>query len=125
MTLFEKILKLEKEAAEFGFRWESVEQIMQQIKSECGEINEHLMDDIVHNPAALQDEIGDLLHAVFSLCVFCQFDPETTLQNTLEKFARRLQAVKVITQEKQRDNLQGQPFTELMAIWNQAKNRVG
>jgi uncharacterized protein YabN with tetrapyrrole methylase and pyrophosphatase domain len=67
--LLDKVVNLEKDAAEFGFRWEDACQIMAQIHSECAEIQEHLDTGItLHNRADLQEEIGDLLHVVFSLC---------------------------------------------------------
>ncbi|MBA3535347.1 MAG: nucleoside triphosphate hydrolase [Tatlockia sp.] len=122
MKILEKIVALENEAAEFGFEWETAEQIMEQIQSECREISEHLGTE---NRSDLQEEIGDLMHAVFSLCVFCKFDPQETLKQTAEKFERRLSEVKVITHEKKLENLREKPFDELMAIWRQAKSRVG
>jgi uncharacterized protein YabN with tetrapyrrole methylase and pyrophosphatase domain len=97
---------------------------MAQIQSECIKITEHL-NSPHENKAALQEEIGDLLQAVFSLCVFCRPDPEETLTLTLEKFQRRLQSVKAIAHEQQLSNLQGKSFDELMMIWKIAKNRVG
>ena len=65
------------------------------------------------------------LHAVFSLCVFCQFEPEDTLAKTLTKFENRLNAVKQISQEQGLNTLEGKPFKELMSIWNMAKLRAG
>ncbi|KTD66374.1 nucleotide pyrophosphohydrolase [Legionella santicrucis] len=125
MNLLEKVLFLEQEAADFGFQWETTAQIIEQIQSECMEISEHLQSKQSMNQSALQEEIGDLLHAVFSLCVYCQFSPQDTLKKTLEKFERRLQAVKTVAKEKELNNLQGQSFDELMHIWNLAKKRVG
>ena len=78
--LLEKIVALENEASAFGFQWETTDQIIAQIQSECVEINEHLTHGKGKaNPIELQEEIGDLLHAVFSLCVFCKFSPQETL----------------------------------------------
>lgn len=126
MALLDKVVKLEEEASEFGFRWETTDQIMAQIESECEEIQEHLRLGISKaNQAELQDEIGDLLHAVFSLCVFCRFSPRETLGLTLNKFERRLRAVKLIAEENGLNTLEGQPFDELMSIWNKAKELVG
>jgi uncharacterized protein YabN with tetrapyrrole methylase and pyrophosphatase domain len=122
MTILQKIVALENEAAEFGFEWETADQIMEQIQSECLEIREHLGTE---NRSDLQEEIGDLLHAVFSLCVFSKFDPQETLQQTTEKFERRLREVKVISHEHKLENLREKSFDELMAIWRQAKSRVG
>ncbi|MFC3908054.1 MazG nucleotide pyrophosphohydrolase domain-containing protein [Legionella dresdenensis] len=126
MNLLDKVVKLENEAAAFGFCWENAEQIMAQIQSEFFEIKEHIDQPIPQiNQEELQAEIGDLLHAVFSLCVFCKFSPSETLSQTLNKFERRLNAVKAIAQEQGYTDLNGHPFEKLMVVWDQAKTRVG
>ncbi len=126
MDPLEKISALEYEADAFGFRWENTSQIMVQIQNECAEIDEQLN----HKPGQLatfelQEEIGDLLHAVFSLCVFCKLSPRDTLEKTLVKFERRLNAVKKITEDNGLPNLEGHSFDELMHIWKKAKQLVG
>jgi uncharacterized protein YabN with tetrapyrrole methylase and pyrophosphatase domain len=124
--LLEKIEALEHTADAFGFRWETTAQIMEQIQSECAEINEHLDQGITSvNQPDLQEEIGDLLHAVFSLCVFCKLNPKETLEKTILKFERRLNAVKSIATEQGLTTLDGHSFDELMKIWRQAKLLVG
>ena len=126
MDYLKKVIELEDEAEQFGFRWETTDQIMEQIQSECIEINEHLNSELEPlNKIELQEEIGDLLHAVFSLCVFCKLNPTETLAKTLTKFERRLNAVKKITQYNGLTNLNGHSFDELMNIWKKAKLLVG
>ena len=126
MELLDKIVSLEESASEFGFRWETADQIMHQIQSEYEEVNEHLQHPLAQdNKAALQEEIGDLLHAVFSLCVFSGFSPRVTLGQSLTKFERRLRAVKLVAEERGLGNLDGKPFDELMHIWDRAKELVG
>ena len=74
MELLKKIIILENEADKFGFSWEKPQQIIDQIQSECLEIMEHLEPDANEtNELALQEEVGDLLHAAFSLCIFFFF----------------------------------------------------
>ena len=122
MAIFEEIEKLEQGAAAFGLQWETKDQIMTQIRNECLEIEEHL-----HSPEqreALQDEIGDLLHATFSLCVFNNFSPEVTLRKSLDKFEHRLNAMKDIAKEQGLPHLRGKSFDELMQYWEQAKTRA-
>ena len=120
MNILEKLTALEHEAADFGFTWENSQQIMDQIKSEMNEVDVHLKDGDRHK---LQDEIGDLLHAVFSLCVFCKFDTEKTLENSLGKFERRFRLIQQFAKEKGLCNLNGLSFEELMSFWNQAKQK--
>lgn len=119
MDPLQKVLLLERQADDFGFRWENTQQIMAQIESESHEIREHLDDPVARE--ALQEEIGDLLHAVFSLCVYCQFDPKETLEKTLIKFEQRLTAVKKIANAQGLSTLQGYSFEELMQFWDKAK----
>jgi uncharacterized protein YabN with tetrapyrrole methylase and pyrophosphatase domain len=122
MNILKKILILEQEANNFGFSWENTDQIMAQIQSECLEINEHLEQDSSQiNQDKLQEEIGDLLHAAFSLSVFCKLSPEDTLTKTVNKFERRLNAVRNIAAERGLDNLRNHSFDELMTIWHKAK----
>ena len=126
MDLLKKVATLEAAADEFGFRWENTGQIMAQIQSECVEIAEHLNHGAEQtNPLELQEEIGDLLHAVFSLSVFCKLNPKDTLEKTLVKFERRLDAVKKLTKAKGLTHLNGHSFDELMQIWKKAKEWVG
>lgn len=120
MDIFKKLTKLEHEAEAFGFKWQYADQIMQQIHSECAEINVHLNENPSLNPL-LQEEIGDLLHAVFSLCLFCKFDPEVTLANSVTKFSRRFTLVKELAAANGLSSLEGQSFAALMKLWDQAK----
>jgi len=120
-TIFDDIDLLEKEAVLFGLQWETKAQIMVQIRSECLEVEEHL--EAKDKRAALQDEIGDLLHAVFSLCTYCNFDTELTLRKSLDKFEHRLNAMKAIAKEQGLENLRGKSFDELMCYWELAKQR--
>ena len=125
MELLNRVGALEKEADDFGFSWENTSQIMEQIQSECLEIKEHL-DGFKgeSNNSSLQEEIGDLLHAVFSLCVFCKLDPQDTLSQTLNKFERRLKRVKNLATDQGLENLKGHSFEELMLFWKQAKEMI-
>lgn len=125
MNIIDKIISLEHEASDFGFAWENPEQIMAQIKDECAEVLEHLNQGKNLNRDDLQEEIGDLFHAVFSLCVFCELDPESTIKQTTNKFERRLRSVKTIAKEQNKTTLKGETFENLMRIWQDAKHRVG
>ena len=122
MTIFEEIELLDQEAVIFGLQWETTDQIMTQIRNECLEIEEHL--NCPEQREALQDEIGDLLHAAFSLCIFNKFSPEDTLQKSLDKFEHRLNAMKDIAQEQGLTHLRDKSFDELMQYWEQAKTRT-
>jgi|SRR5579862_542373 len=118
MTIFDKLTRLENEAADFGFKWETVDQIKAQIMSELTEIDAHLNDQV---KTKLQEETGDLLHAAFSLCIFLKLDPTITLEKSINKFERRFNAVKQIAKQQGLTSLNGKTFDELMNFWNKAK----
>jgi ATP diphosphatase len=86
--------------------------------SELTEIDAHLNDPVKNK---LQEEMGDLLHAAFSLCIFLKLDPMITLEKSISKFERRFNAVKQIAKQQNLTSLNGKPFDELMNFWNKAK----
>lgn len=118
MDIFKKLTTLENNATDFGFRWENPQQIITQIRSEIDEIMVHLQDK---DKNKLEEEIGDLMHAVFSLSIFCQLNPQSTLEKSVNKFERRFNAVKQIAAEKGLTSLNGKSFDELMYFWEKAK----
>lgn len=121
MTILDKLIALEREAENFGFRWNHTDQIMNQIKSECIEISAHLNQPHDEEKIKLQEEIGDLLHAVFSLCIFCQFDPRDTLEKSINKFENRFTAVKHLANQQGLTTLKGKSFEEFMQLWDKVK----
>jgi len=88
MNTLQKLIDLEQDVRQFGFDWPDQFMILTQIIDECGEVHE----EIEHSSSQekLQEEIGDLLHSVISLCIFSGFSLEETIGKTNVKFARRM-----------------------------------
>ncbi|MBA3721443.1 MAG: hypothetical protein H0W88_03480 [Parachlamydiaceae bacterium] len=65
------LLKLVEEqeisARKFGFYWEHIDQLIEQIQSECLEVQDAWKKN---DRAHLQEEIGDLYHARVGLIIF-------------------------------------------------------
>ena len=122
MNIFKKLTAIEKQADDFGFMWSNTAQIFEQIQSECEEIKNDLaqLGDRHH----LQEEMGDLIHAVFSLCLFMKFDAEETCLKSIEKFERRFAELKRLAHAAGFETLKGQPADVLMHFWMQAKEKV-
>ena len=116
--LLEKIVAVEKRADDFGFSWETLEQILDQIKSECREVQEASLSN---NQKHLQEEIGDLIYAAISLSIFCDFDPRKTLHESIQKFEKRFQTMVEIAKSDGLDSFKGLPLTTLLAYWERAK----
>jgi uncharacterized protein YabN with tetrapyrrole methylase and pyrophosphatase domain len=105
-------------AKNIGFYWENLEQIVDQIKSECAEVIEAWKKgDREH----LQEEVGDLLQASISLAVYCGLDSEETLQKSTQKFQKRFDLVVSLAKQDGFTDLHVLPFSVLLAYWNRAK----
>jgi uncharacterized protein YabN with tetrapyrrole methylase and pyrophosphatase domain len=116
--LMNKVQQQELKAKDFGFYWENIHQLIEQIESECREVEEAWSNqDSIH----LQEELGDLIHAALSLAVFCQVDLQETLQRSIQKFDKRYQAVVQLAKEKGLENLHGHSFEDLLGYWRKAK----
>jgi diadenosine tetraphosphate (Ap4A) HIT family hydrolase len=121
-SLLRRLEQLELESKTYGFYWENASQVLQQIISECDEIREHLEPNHSSLPVStLEEEVGDLLHAAFSLCVFCKLNPEQTLTKAIDKFEKRYRRVQQLAQQQGLSSLQGLSFKALMDLWHQAK----
>ncbi|WP_133130701.1 MazG nucleotide pyrophosphohydrolase domain-containing protein [Legionella yabuuchiae] len=124
MNLFKKIKNLEAEAQKLGFSWQNPEQILQQIQSEIQEIQAHLNQSEPHHRLQLQEEVGDLMHAVISLSLYCGFSPQSTLEQATDKFEKRFNHVKRISNELGFTDLNTCSEEELLHIWKRAKQAI-
>lgn len=105
-------------AKKFGFYWKNIHQILEQIQSECSEVQEaYQKGDQIH----LQEEIGDLMQAAVCLAVYCQFDPHETLQKSIDKFQKRYDQVVALAKQDGHIHLQEKSTEELMKYWKQSK----
>lgn len=83
----QELIKTDLQTREFGFVWPDQDFIMNQIISECEEVKEAIE---TNEPShRIQEEVGDLIHCVISLCLFHGFDVEETISKTEAKFSDR------------------------------------
>lgn len=108
----------ERIAKDFGFYWESLDQLIEQIQSECQEIKEAWeKNDRNH----LKEEVGDLLLAGISLAIFCRLDPHDTLKQSIEKFQIRYDKLVSLVHQEGLESLKGQSLEVLLNYWKKAK----
>ena len=119
MTALQKLIELEQDARDFGFDWPDAHMVLDQIIDECREVREDLLAQ--STPEKIQEEIGDLLHATISLCLFSGFEVEDTLHKVNHKFAKRMRALKHITKEEGLENLKGKSIDYMLELWKKAK----
>ncbi len=112
------IAEHEEKAKAFGFCWDNIDQLLEQIHSECNEVKQAwLRGDVT----SLEEEIGDLITATVSLAIFCNFNPQETLAKNNQKFQKRYDTVVSLVQADGLENLQGQPLSVLLSYWQKAK----
>lgn len=116
--LLKQVEEQEKIARQFGFYWERFDQLIEQIQSECKEVQQAWQKNDREN---LQEEIGDLLQAAACLAVFCELDPQETLRKSVKKFQRRYDNVVKLAQSEGYSDLKNQPFELLISYWKRAK----
>lgn len=112
---------LEKDAREFGFDWPHQQMILDQIIDECREVKEAIEEG---SQSHIQEEIGDLIHAAISLCIFSGYDVEETIEKINQKFEERMQAIKQIAAQRGLDTLQEQSTDFMMDLWREAKKEI-
>ncbi len=119
--LLKRVEDQELAAREFGFYWEHVDQLLNQIRSECDEVREAWENgDRTH----LQEEIGDLMQAAISLAIFFDLDPYKTLLKSVSKFQHRYDKVVELAKADGLDNLHAQSFETLLNdYWKRAKTQ--
>lgn len=118
-TSIEKLLATDKELRDFGFQWPDVDTIMAQISSELEEVKEAIESDTGRDH--LQEEIGDLLHGVISLCLFTGFDVDETIEKARDKLQSRTNGLKNVAKIKGHDSLKGQGVEYILELWYEAK----
>jgi len=114
-----RAVKLQKRAAKVGFDWPDAAQVIAKIREELDELEAELGE--APSPAAISDELGDVLFALANLARHLKVDPDAALRATNQKFARRFQHV----ERALGDRLGEAGLEEMEALWQAAKAGEG
>jgi len=109
-------------AAEVGFDWTKVEDLLDKIGEELQELRQELANTSRAGRARLEEEVGDLLFAAANLARFLRSDPESCLRRANQKFKRRFQTLEQEVGKRGRQ-LRECALEEMELIWNQLKAR--
>jgi ATP diphosphatase len=82
--------KLTRRAARVGFDWPDAAAVLDKLEEEAAELRAELrLGPEAADPAALRDEVGDLLFVLANLARKLDLDPEDCLRGANRKFERR------------------------------------
>ena len=109
--------KISGRAARIGFDWPDARAVIPKIAEEIAEVEAEL--DAGAAPAALEEEIGDLLFAAANLARKLEVEPETALRRATAKFERRFRQVEALAAER----AIGRDLDGLEALWQEVKGK--
>jgi ATP diphosphatase len=111
-------------AADVGFEWTRVGDLLEKIEEEIHELRQELAADPPSPPARVEEEVGDLLFAVANLSRFLKFDAETCLRRANQKFERRFKAMEQELAHRGKA-LKECTLDEMEAVWCEIKLSEG
>ena len=82
-------------AAEAGFDWAKVEDLLDKVEEELHELRSELPVRPAHDVRKVEEEVGDLLFAAANLARYLRSDPESCLRRANQKFTRRFRKLEV------------------------------
>lgn len=110
--------KVGKKASCFDFP--DADSVMLKVKEELGELEEALSSN---DADSIEEEMGDLIFSIVSLCRKIGVEPEVALNKATEKFIKRFSVLEsaVIAEGKDITKME---MTELDAVWDRIKHKI-
>src|SRR4051794_521817 len=112
-----RAVKLSKRAAQVGFVWPTVEDVVTKLHEEVGELIEEVQAGDLEKA---RHELGDVLFVVANLARTLDIDPEDAIRYTNAKFVRRFQYIEAKLRERGKTPDQSD-LGEMDALWEEVK----
>jgi len=109
--------KITNVVKEYGFKWESADQIFEKLEEEINELKEAIESK---NDSDIKNEFGDIYFTLLNLSNFLKINPESALQKTNIKFLDRFS----IVEEHAGDNIKKQTPKDFQRLWQIAKEKL-
>ncbi|ACL70862.1 nucleoside triphosphate pyrophosphohydrolase [Halothermothrix orenii] len=108
---------IQKKAAEVGFDWDNISDVVRKIEEELAEVKEVIK---TNEHKEIEEELGDLIFAVVNLCRFYRINPEVALLRTILKFRDRFKYIEKRVSEEG-TLLTDKTLEELDSYWEESK----
>ena len=102
---------------EYGFKWESTEQIFEKLEEEINELKEAIKSK---SDLDIKNEFGDVYFTLLNLSNFLKLNPQSALQKTNKKFLDRFS----IIEHHAGDNIKKQTAKDYQRLWQIAKQTL-
>jgi MazG family protein len=112
--------QLTTKAARVGFDWPDVASVLAKLDEEVAELKRAVAAG--GDPAAVNDEVGDVFFAAVNLARLLGADPESALKAANRKFRRRFRHVEAGLRDRGRSPAESS-LEEMDDLWNEAKAR--
>jgi tetrapyrrole methylase family protein/MazG family protein len=109
---------MQRRVAGVGFDWEKVEEIIDKLAEEVGEIKQ------ASNQQEKANEFGDLLFTLANIARRLDIDLEMALRAANQRFYRRFTHMEEVCRERGL-NLASLSLDQQNALWEEAKQRIG
>ncbi|OJU74383.1 MAG: nucleoside triphosphate pyrophosphohydrolase [Bacteroidetes bacterium 47-18] len=116
-----KAYRIQDKARQVGFDWDDIREVLAKVHEELGELREAIEQD--QDPAAIEEEFGDVLFALVNYGRHLHIDPEQALEKTNKKFKKRFELMEQQILEDRKD-MKGMPLPEMDRYWEQAKIKL-
>ena len=113
-----KATSIQRKAASVGFDWPDTKGVIDKLREETGELERELERD---DKERITGEIGDLLFTVVNLARRLGIQPESALETSSMKFARRFRELERTVRDRG-EELDQTPLDELERLWQESKN---
>lgn len=109
--------KVGKKAACFDFA--DADQVMEKVREELCEVSEAIEAGVKSD---IEEEMGDLLLSITSLCRKLGIEPEVALNKATDKFINRFSVLENAVMEQGKD-INSMSMPELDAVWDEIKHK--
>ena len=113
MPALSRASRVGQKVAAVGFDWPDVQGVLAKVDEELGELREAIGS---HEPARIEDKLGDLLLSVVSLSRHLKIDPERALSLANQKFESRYRRLEAALPTERPATID-----ELEALWQRVK----
>lgn len=111
--------RLQKKAAQAGFDWPDIDDVIVKVDEEMNELKEALKSG---SRDEMEGELGDIIFMLVNLSRFMKVNPEDAHRKTIGKFMRRFRHIEIKAVEQGRE-LSDMTLEEMDRLWDEAKNK--